>query len=224
MLAYARLDSFYLIPLRSRLKADLEATGRWPLAAEDFQRLCNVDLPVLDNGVDLCWRVASGHALDHQQLAVVQELCRYRDRLAQISDVPPFKIFGGDSLVLLAQHCPSNLEELRAIPGMTSRKVERYGEGLLKAMQVGLQTAPVYRQPNHRPDGDYLQRIELLRAWRKKAGQALGVESDVILPRDVMETIAQAAPHDLSELTPLMKDLPYRLSTYADQILKIIKQ
>ena len=32
------------------------------------------------------------------------------------------------------------------------------------------------------------------RAWRKKAGQLMGVESDVILPRDVMESIAQADP------------------------------
>lgn len=223
MLAYARLDSYYLIPLRNRLKADLEATGRWPLAAEDFQRLCNVDLPVLDNGVDLCWRVAGGHELDHRQLAVIQELCRYRDHLAQLADVPPFKIFGNDSLLLIAQKCPANLEELRAIPGITSRKLERYGEGLLKAVQAGLQVAPVYRQSNPRPDGDYLQRIELLRAWRKKAGQAMGVESDVILPRDVLEAIAQADPHSLSNLSPLMEDLPYRLSTFGEQILKTIR-
>jgi ribonuclease D len=223
MLAYARCDSYYLIPLRNRLKADLEATGRWPLAAEDFQRLCNVDLPVLDNGVDLCWRVAGGHDLDHQQLAVIQELCRYRDRQAQMADVPPFKIFGGDTLLEIAQRCPANLEELRSIPGLTARKLERHGDGLLKAVQVGLQAVPVYRQSNHRPDSDYLQRIELLRAWRKKAGQTMGVESDVILPRDLMESIAQANPHNLLELTPVMKDLPYRLSTFGEQILKIIK-
>jgi ribonuclease D len=223
MLAYARLDSFYLISLRNRLKADLEATGRWPLAAEDFQRLCNVDLPVLDNGVDLCWRVAGGHELDHQQLAVIQELCRYRDRQAQMADVPPFKIFGGDTLLQIAQKCPISLEELRSIPGLTERKLERHGEALLKAVQVGLQTEPVYRQSNHRPDNDYLQRLELLRAWRKKAGQSMGVESDVILPRDVMEAIAQANPHSLSELAPLMIDLPYRLSIHGEQILKAIK-
>ena len=223
MLAYARLDSYYLVPLRHRLKADLEATGRWPLAVEDFQRLCNVDLPVLDNGVDACWRVAGGHELDHRHLAVIQELCRYRDHLAQQADVPPFKIFGSDTLLLITQQCPANLEELCEISGMTARRLERYGEGLLKAVQTGLQTDPVYRQSNPRPDGDFLQRIEWLRAWRKKAGQAMGVESDVILPRDVMETIAQADPRDLPQLTPLMKDLPYRLATYGEQILKAIK-
>jgi ribonuclease D len=222
MLAYARLDSFYLIQLRNRLKADLEATRRWPLAAEDFQRLCNVDLPVLDNGVDLCWRVAGGHELDHQQLAVIQELCRYRDHQAQMADVPPFKIFGSDTLLQIAQKCPANLEELRSIPGMTARKLERHGEALLKAVQVGQQATPVYRQANHRPDNDYLQRIELLRSWRKKAGQAIGVESDVILPRDVMEAIATANPRSLPELAPLMSDLPYRLSISGEQILKVL--
>ena len=88
---------------------------------------------------------------------------------------------------------------------------------------MGLQTEPVYRQSNHRPDNDYLQRLELLRAWRKKAGQSMGVESDVILPRDVMEAIAAANPRNLSELAPLMIDLPYRLSIHSEQILKAIK-
>ncbi len=223
MLTYARLDSYYLIPLRTRLKADLEATGRWPLAVEDFQRLCNVEVPVIENGEDLCWRVAGGHELDHQQLAVIQELCRYRDRLAQLADVPPFKIFGNDTLLGVAQQCPTGLEELRSIPGMTNRKLERYGEGLLTAVQTGLRAAPVFRQPNHRPDGDFLQRMELLRVWRKKTGEAIGVESDVVLPRDVMESIAQVNPHDLAELNPLMKDLPYRLALYGGPILKAIK-
>ena len=125
---------------------------------------------------------------------------------------------------MIAQQCPANLEELREISGMNARRLERYGEGLLKAVQTGLQTAPVYRQSNPRPDGDFLQRIEWLRAWRKKAGQVMGVESDVILPRDVMEAIAQADPRNLSQLTLLMKDLPYRLSTFGEQILKAIQQ
>ena len=38
-----------------------------------------------------------------------------------------------------------------------------------------------------------------------------------------MEAIAQADPRNLPQLTPLMKDLPYRLATYGEQILKAIK-
>ena len=38
-LDYARLDTHYLIPLRSRLKAALESNGLWQLAKEDFRRL-----------------------------------------------------------------------------------------------------------------------------------------------------------------------------------------
>jgi hypothetical protein len=38
-----------------------------------------------------------------------------------------------------------------------------------------------------------------------------------------MEAIAQANPHTIPELAPIMQDLPYRLSIHGEQILKAIK-
>jgi len=222
MLSYARLDTYYLIPLRHRLKADLEATGRWPLAAEDFYRLCEVDLPNIENGADLCWRVAGGHDLTHQQLAILQELCRYRDRQACQSNLPPFKVFGNDTLIEVALKCPTSREELVTINGLNTRRLDRHAAGLLQAVQQGLQGAPVLRQPNSRPDSDLVIRLEALRSWRKKTGEEMRVESDVILPRDMLETIAQADPRTLEELAILMKTLPYRFEQYGEQILRVL--
>ena len=90
-LAYARLDTYYLIALRQRLFAALRESGRLALAQEDFQRLCRTEIPE-PNYNDLWTRVAGGQELNPRQAAVLEELCRYRDRRAQEADEPAFKI------------------------------------------------------------------------------------------------------------------------------------
>jgi ribonuclease D len=222
MMTYARLDTFYLVSLRNRLKADLETCGRWPLAAEDFLRLCSVNLPEIDNGAELCWRVSGGHDLTHQQMAVIQELCRYRDHQAQQADLPPFKVFSNDTLVSIAQSCPTSRADLAKIPGLPPRKLDRHAANLLQAVQIGMQAEPIKRQHIPRPEPDYLVRLDALRSWRKKVGENMGVESDVILPRDILDRIAEADPHTLLELSALMDGTPYRFEQYGEQILRTI--
>lgn len=43
LLAYAQLDTHYLIPLRTRLREQLRQRNLWPLAEEDFNRLCHIN-------------------------------------------------------------------------------------------------------------------------------------------------------------------------------------
>ena len=50
----------------------------------------------------------------------------------------------------------------------------------------------------------------------------MGVESDIILPRDVLEVIAERGPHNLDELGEIMIDIPWRLSHFGRQILETI--
>jgi ribonuclease D len=93
---------------------------------------------------------------------------------------------------------------------------------LLQAVQQGLQNAPVLRQANSRPDSDLVVRLEALRSWRKKTGEDMRVESDVILPRDMLEMIAQADPGTLEELAIIMKTLPYRFEQFGEAILRVL--
>ena len=64
MLAYAQVDTHYLIPLRERMKSELVSVNRWDLAQEDFHRLCHVS-PNQDSkkGVDP-WRINGARDLE----------------------------------------------------------------------------------------------------------------------------------------------------------------
>ena len=110
-LNYARLDSYFLMPLRERMLSLLEEQHLEALAQEDFRRLCNISLHSSENGSQACWRVAGNQELTPQQAAILQELCFYRDQKAREKDVPVFKIFGDRTLLQVALKNPSSLDD-----------------------------------------------------------------------------------------------------------------
>ena len=49
------------------------------------------------------------------------------------------------------------------------------------------------------------------------------VESDVILPRQLMEMIAESAPRSMPELSKLLAGSPWRMARFGAQILNTVK-
>lgn len=221
LLAYARLDSHYLVALRQRLEPALHEAGRWGMAQEDFIRLCTVTVPP-ENHTPNCWRVAGGKEITPRQAAVLEALCQYREDRARQADVPPFKVLSNESLAAIAMALPPDLEALDAVDALSIRQREKHAAGLLQAVQRGMLAKPVRRPSVPRPDERYLLRLDRLRTWRKEKGKQWAVESDVILPRDKMEALAQANPKNLQELETLMEDLPWRFEHFGAEIIKKI--
>jgi ribonuclease D len=224
MLAYARLDTHYLIPLRDRLQAELADKGRWPIAEEDFARLAQVDGeapgPI---GADI-WRIRGAFDLDRRGAAVLQELANYRDELAQARDVPPFKVLGDKLLFAIAEAVPRSKAELEAVSGMSAKLMQRHGSKLLAAVGRGMAAQPLKRPPKPEYNGEYVDRYEALRAWRKETAQRRGVESDVVLPRDLLEQIAKQNPQSHEKLADILREVPWRLAEYGKQIEKVLGQ
>ena len=237
LLDYARLDTHYLIELRNRLRAELIKEGRWELAQEDFDRLCTLGLPKEgegepdgsgqaqenDKNADP-WRVSGSYDLAPQQAAVLLALCRYRDKRAKAINRPLFKVIGDRTLLAIASETPKNLDELSKLPGMSQKQMRRHGKQLLKAVQTGLEAKPLYppRAPRH--DNGYVERLEALRNWRKKRARAMGVMSDVVLPRDLLYTLAEANPEHQKDLADVFQDAPYRLSRFGEEILAVLER
>jgi ribonuclease D len=223
MLSYARLDTHYLIPLRNDLYAKLKTDGRWALAMEDFNRLPKVNTrPNGDNNI-LPWRINGAHDLNPQGAAVLQELCIYRDDVARTLDRPLFKVMGDKTLLAIAESLPKDYDELGRLPGMSKGQVRRHGKYILKAIQRGLQSKPIYPPRHRRPNSRYLSRVDALRIWRKETARTHGVESDVILPRDLMHIIAKENPEKADNLACLMEDTPARFDRFGVQIIDTLQ-
>lgn len=224
MLDYARLDSHYLFELRTILAAELKERGLLSLAQEDFELACAVKNVPNGEKNQLCWKVAGRQPLDAQQAALLQELCRYRDDQAQKMDLPLFKVLSNELLVSICLQPPVTLEDLSQVHGMNDRTIRRHGAGLLAAVQRGLALPPVRREPRIRPDEQFVKRVEKLKDWRKEKAKELKVESDVILPREILEQIAGRNPQNSQELMNIMQTVPWRYKHFGRSILAHLNQ
>lgn len=224
LMAYARLDTHYLLSLRDLLETELAEEGRLALAREDFSLACLGMTAENGNGKAALWqRAARQHHLDGRQQTVLMELCQAREELAQRYDRPVFKVVSDTLLIELARQSPQTDAQLFAA-GLTSRQVERFGRELADAVRKGMGAPIVQEQVQARPDPRYLARQEALKSWRKCAAQEMKLESDIILPRRFLQMLAGNPPRTLDDLSDLLKDSPWRLEHFGAQILSVLKR
>ena len=223
LLDYARQDTHCLIELGERLERQLEEKGLAALAQEDFRRLCMVEANP-ENGKSACWRVNGAHKLSPQQTAVLQELCIYRDEVARQRNRPLFKVISDHTLLAIASDLPESMDQLKGLPGMTKHQLDRHGKSLLQAVQRGLQAKPIHRPHNARPDDQFLARVEALKQWRKHKATELEVESDIILPRDLLHALANQNPLEMDTLSECLRDVPWRCTKYGEELLVVLKK
>ncbi len=220
MLTYAQMDTHFLIALRDQMKAALKAMDRWPLALEDFKRSCHLNGHPDRTPADICWRIKGASELSSQQSAVLRELCIFRDQEARAVDRPLFKVIGHRVLLELAKIWPRSINQIQAVQGISPRQAQRLGPGILAAIQRGQQADPprIVRSPRH--TNAHLDRVDRLRHWRKIQAARMGVQSDVILPKDMLIKIAAENPRTGDNLAHVMETLPWRYQRFGDEILK----
>jgi ribonuclease D len=219
-ISYARLDTHYLLPLKDMLQAELEEKGLLQLAREDFERATDVEIPA---GKPVLWeRMANNHGFSPRELTILKEVYECREDIAENLDRPPFKVMGDKQLFEIARMYPQHPDELQGL-GLSHRQVKRWGKAVLEAVKRG-QKAPLVRpQQPERPDEAFLSRLDALKNWRKLTARKMKVESDVVLPRPLMEMIADRGPSSIPELSDLLSESPWRMARFGPQILKTVK-
>ncbi len=219
-LNYACLDTHYLIPLREALYAELKACGRDALAQEEFARLARLR-DSCASSPPLWQRLNGAQNLDERTLAILKELCLWREREARRLNRPVFKVLSEKTLLALARLAPQTHHVLEQA-GLTRRQVRCFGDGILNAIRRGKENPPVSRSLPVRPSQAYLDRLERLRRWRQSVGKRLGLASDLVLPREYLCAIAERAPQSYDELAAIMQDSPWRLQHFGREILRLL--
>ncbi len=218
---YARLDTHYLFQLRDILENELAEKGRLELAREDFARAGRVELPREKvNGAS--WkRFSARKDVSLRELTILNELCHFRDRVAEHLDRPPFKVLDDDTLLAIARNLPEKDVDLAGI-GLSSKQIRLWGNDILSATHRGVEAPLVIREQVRRPTDAVLRRLEKLKNWRKNTAKEMGVESDVVLPKVYLNTLSEKPPRTLGELEEALAASPWRFRHFGPQILKIL--
>jgi ribonuclease D len=223
LLDYARLDTHYLLPLRDRLADKLEEENRWFEAQEEWDRLSMIQPSMNDFDPDRFWKINGARQLKPDQAAVLRELFHFREDHARALNRPPFKVIGDQTLLDIAREMPASEDTLADLAGMTSGQMRRYGKGLIEAIDLGRGAEPPSRPKTERLKEPVASRYKKLHTWRKRKAEKRRVESDVILPREIVWEISHRNPQNLNELELLMKPLGWRFREYGEEILQLLK-
>ena len=224
-LAYAQMDTHFLPALRDRLVEELTALGRWREATEAFAEATRVNLPDISFDPEGYWRIGMPNQLTRHQMAVLRELYLLRETLAETRDLPPFKVFSDKTLVQLAVAEPRKLGDLNDIDGMTPAQIRRYGKQVLRAIEQSDKNrlpSPPVRQPS--ADPEVVECYTLLREWRKQRAQERGVESDVIVSREALWTLAHRRPVTVEAMRDIEGLGPWRITAYGEDLLNVLKR
>lgn len=221
-LHYAQLDTHYLLALRDLLQNELTARGRVEEAFEAFDLLARVTGDSQPMASNRFWRVTGARDLTPTQTGVLKEAYLYREEQAALADHPPFKVMSEQTLLEIAQCCPKQLSDLKAVTGMTPGQIHRHGSELLRAVQRGLLASPPPPPQFERTPDEVRERYDRLHQWRKHMARSRGVQSDIILPREALWELARSTPRTIAELETIEHLGPWRRQAYGTDILRVL--
>jgi ribonuclease D len=220
-LDYARLDTHFLFDLRDVLEAELKEKGRLQIALEDFGRAAKVDITKEKvNGTS--WRRFSTRKdVSSRELTILSELCISRDRIAERMNRPVFKVISDTLLLEIARNLPEKDVDLAAL-GLSPKQIRLWGNEILEALKRGTVAPLIEREQVKRPHDATLKRLERLKNWRKKVAQELKVESDIVLPKSYLNSLAESPPKSMQELESIMRDSPTRFHKYGEPLFRLV--
>jgi ribonuclease D len=220
-LDYARMDTHYLIPLRDLLEQELREKERWGFALDDFSLACHVNEPKEKSNGDSWKRFASRKDVTPRELTILRELCLCRDAIAEHMNRPPFKVIPDKVLLDIAQNLPEKDVDLAAL-GLSQKQIHLWGGQILAASRRGAANPLVRAEQAKRPKEAVIRRLDKLKAWRKKVAEEMKVESDIVLPKGLLNMLAEHPPKDMAELQSVMRESPFRFEKYGEQIYKLV--
>jgi len=222
LLRYAQIDTHFLIELRNQLYKELKLKDLWALAKEDFAIACKGN-GIVEHKKCMNWeRLDRQRMLSPRERTILYELWKCREQLGEQTNRPVFKILSNERLVVLAHATPKTEKALEHL-GLTLHQIERFGGEVLAAIRRGKEAPIIRHSISKRPPQVFLNRLELLRTWRKKTAQHMGVESDIILPRRYLNDIAEKNPGNKHELAEVMEHSPWRLAHFGEEILDTLR-
>lgn len=223
MLDYAAMDTRYLVALADKLRAELDALGRWEWAEEEFGRLEAIRFRETPEEDEAWRRMKNIGGLDRRSLAVLRNLHGWRDALARKADRPPFKIIGNDSLVEIATQKPLDAASLAALKSVSSYHRGRYGAEILHQVQAAMDVpeAELPERNEARPwirDRELENRINKLKKVRDRVAAELKIDPGLLAPRHVLSAVAS---------TGTLEDIPalrnWQRKVVGQQLLDALK-
>jgi ribonuclease D len=141
-LAYAAADVAHLLALADTISARLSARGRLAWAEEECAALLAQPRSIPDP-LEAWWKVRDSRQLRGASRGVAQEVAAWREKKAQLADVPSRQVLPDLALLAIAHSPPANLAALRETRGLDGRHLRGGADReIMEAVERGRGLAP----------------------------------------------------------------------------------
>jgi ribonuclease D len=190
-LTYAVSDVTHLREVYVKLSTDLDKRGRSDWMREEMTVLTSPDTYRMEP--EHAWERLKTRVRKPKELAVLMEVAAWREREAQVRDVPRGRVLKDDVIGDIAVQAPITIEKLghlRSLPKGFERS--KWGEAIVEAVKRGLardlKTLPGIEQ--HKPAVNGKATVELLKVLLRMTSERHGVAAKVIATTDDLDRIA----------------------------------
>lgn len=198
-LAYAMSDVTHLRTIYTKLKTELDRSGREPWLEEEMAVLTSPQ--TYQSDPLSAWRRLKFRPRSPRQAAVLASVAAWREREAQGRDVPRNRILKEDALAEIAVQAPQSEEDLKRLRALPKGYAgSRFGESVLEAVAAGLsrpeQDWPAFGASPEKPEGTSAA-VEVLRLGLKIVCEAEGIAPRLVAGTADLEAIAAGVTEGL---------------------------
>lgn len=226
MVDYAAEDVSYLVLLAGQLHEELIRSGRRDWVMEECELLSRVR-PNDNDGQPLFMKFKGAGRLDPRSLAILESLLEFRKQMAEKKDRPVFKILSNRNLSAIAAGKPLLHKDLEACGGLSPTQLGMYGKAILTIVKASLEIPqselPVYpRRKLPAAPAALPRRLTVLKEWRDKKAEILGIDPSLICTKALMYAIATANPTDETSLGAIDPIKKWQIHAFGSEILSAL--
>jgi len=192
-ISYALDDVRYLLPLRERLRAQLQQLGRWSWFEQEMAELDEVGSFEADPAQ--AWRRFKGfHELDPERQRLAAALCAWREQRAIAADRPRNWILPDAALRDIVLRVPRSTAELAAATPLPEGIRTHAGPqilALIDGLRLPAQLPPLPQR--RRPDPAVTETVRRLSQLAQQIARELGLAPEILATRREMERLVSGA-------------------------------
>ena len=230
-IAYAQLDTHYLLDLMDRQVEELERLERRMVVDAECARLERLEPVPARFDPDEWVRVKGARTLTPPQRRALRELFVARDELSRDADVPPFRVVQNPALVEVARAMPRNVRELSRVGSLSHGQLRRHGEVLMEALRRARELGPITTFPTLPPrdgtaglDETQVELYERLKTWRKGAAGEMDMDASLVVNRHALVEIARRSPRDVESLAEIDELADWQLERFGEELVRVVER
>lgn len=185
---YAALDVQYLLAVYEHLVESLTQQQRLTWVKQDCNRLLEKVLNA-DSTNHYYLRIKSAWKCRPNQLAVLQQLSRWREITVREINIPRNRLIKDSSLLDMAQKLPDSLKKLRGVIDIHPKFVDKYGEHCLALIEAALAETDLPEALPPPLSIDQVEQLRQLKAKVKNIADTLHIPAQCLASKKELESL-----------------------------------